>query len=108
MTQKTTTLTAAETVGIVEQEILYLDPDVEALLADVDDILRAVQALIRRPPALLLTGFGFAQPRHSVGSGSEHVRTRHGPARPIRAVQRGPPKGILAEDFPNTASKSSE
>jgi hypothetical protein len=92
MTQINTLAPATgDTIGSPETEILYLDPDTAALFAEVDAILCAALAPVRRPPAPPATGRALVEARSAALSGDGLVRPRRGPARPVRAVERGPP-----------------
>jgi hypothetical protein len=55
-------LAASETIGSLEFEILDLDPDVTALMAEVDAILCAALTLARRPPAPPVAGSDISRP----------------------------------------------
>jgi len=83
--------TTSDTIGSPETEILYLDPDTAALMAEVDAILCAALAPSRRPPMPPATERALVEGRSAALVGDALVRPRHGPARPVRAVQRGPP-----------------
>lgn len=83
--------TTSGTIGTVEPEILYLDPDIAALIAEVDAILCAALTPTRQPPAPPATGCAVIEPRLAGRSSGALVRPRSGPAQPVRAVQRGPP-----------------
>jgi hypothetical protein len=48
--------TTSDTIGTVEPEILHLDPDTAALIAEVDAILSAALTPARRRPAPPATG----------------------------------------------------
>jgi hypothetical protein len=80
-----------DTIGSPETEILYLDPDTAALIAEVDAILCAALTPARRPPAPPATGCALVEPRSAGRSSGALVRPRRGPVQPVRAVQRGPP-----------------
>ena len=79
------------TIGGLEFEILALDPDVAALIAEVDAILCAALTPARRPPAPPTTGCALVEPRPAGRTWGALVRPRPGPVQPVRAVQRGPP-----------------
>lgn len=83
--------TTNDTVGNPETEILYLDPDIATLFAEVDAILCAALAPARWPPAPPATGCALVGPRSAGRSCGALVRPRRGPVQPVRAVQRGPP-----------------
>ncbi len=53
---------ASDTIGGLEFEILDLDPDVAALIAEVDAILCAALTPARRPPTPPVTGCTFVRP----------------------------------------------
>jgi hypothetical protein len=82
---------ASDTTGSPETEILYLDPDIAALIAEVDAILCAALAPARRLPAPPVTGCALVEPRSAGWSCGALVRPRRGPVQPVWAVQRGPP-----------------
>ena len=79
------------TIATIEPEILYLDPDIAALFAEVDAILCAALDPARCPPAPPATGRAVIRPRSAGRSWVVLVRPRPGPIHPIRAVQRSPP-----------------
>ena len=81
----------SDTIDSPESEILYLDPDVTALIAEVDAILCAALTPTRQPPAPPATGCAVIEPRLAGRSSGALVRPRSGPVQPVRAVQRGPP-----------------
>jgi hypothetical protein len=83
--------TTSDTIGTVEPEILHLDPDTAALIAEVDAILCAALTPARRPPAPPATGCALVGPRSCGRSCGALVRPRRGPVHPVWAVQRGPP-----------------
>jgi hypothetical protein len=83
--------TTSDAVGAVEPEILHLDPDIAALIAEVDAILSATRTPARRPPAPPATGCALVGPRSAGRSFGAPVRPRRGPVHPVWAVQRGPP-----------------
>ncbi|SPM40593.1 hypothetical protein MAH_1612 [Mycobacterium numidiamassiliense] len=93
MMQINTVVAAARTdaIGNMESEILYLDPDIAALFAEVDDILRAALDAAHCPPAPLVTGCVRMGPPAAGRSWCAIVRPRGGPVHPVRAVQRSPP-----------------
>lgn len=71
-----------------------LEPEVIALFAEVDAILRAAAARLirrRRPPAPPVTGCARLEPRSAGRSWQESVARWRTPAYPVRAVQRSPP-----------------
>lgn len=81
-----------DSVGVLEPEILYLDPDTAALIAEVDAILCAALAPARRSPAPPDAARALVR-RQSAGGpcGAAQVRSRRGPVQSVRAVQRSPP-----------------
>ncbi len=81
----------SDTSDSPESEILYLDPDVLALIAEIDEILCAALTLDRQPLSPPATGSGAIEPRLGGRSSGAVVGVRSGPAQPVRAVQRGPP-----------------
>lgn len=81
----------SDTIDSPESEILYLDPDVAPLIAEVDAILCAALTPARQPPAPPATGCAVIEPRLAGRSRGALFRPRSGPVRPVRAVQRGPP-----------------
>ncbi len=92
MTQLDTAAPATgDTIGSLETEILYLDPDIAALIADVDAILCAALTPARQQPAPPATGWAVLEPRSAGRSSGALVRPRSGPVQPVRAVQRSPP-----------------
>ncbi len=82
---------SGDTIVSVEPEFMYLDPDVAAMIAEVDAILHAALASARRPPAPPATACALVGPRPAARSCGARVRPRRGPVHPVRAVQRGPP-----------------
>jgi hypothetical protein len=93
MTQISTVAAPAtgDTIDSLETEILYLDPDTAALMAEVDAILCAALARARRPPTPPATERALVEGRSAALVGDALVRPWHRPARRVRAVQRGPP-----------------
>jgi hypothetical protein len=93
MTQPSTVAepTTSDAIGAVEPEILHLDPDIAALIAEVDAILSSTRTPARRPPAPPATGCALVGPRSAGRSFDARVRPRRGPVHPVWAVQRGPP-----------------
>jgi hypothetical protein len=87
----TAALATSGTIDSPESEILYLDPDVAALIFEVDAILCAALTPTRQPPAPPATGCAVIEPRLAGRSSGALVRPRSGPVQPVRAVQRGPP-----------------
>jgi hypothetical protein len=81
----------SDPIGSAEPEILYLDPDIAALFAEVDAILCAALSPARCPPAPPATGCALTRPRSAGRSCGVTVRPRSGPVHPVRAVQRSPP-----------------
>ncbi|BBZ45406.1 hypothetical protein [Mycobacterium parmense] len=91
---------AAACVDTAESEILNLDPDVVALLAEIDDMLCEATQPARVAPPSPATGCALAR-RHCGGpAGGVAGRSRDLPTRPVRAVQRSPPttKPTLQKD----------
>ena len=82
---------ACGTIGSLEFEILDVDPDVAALIAEVDAILCAALTPARRPPAPLVTGSDFSMPGLLVASAVRRSALSCAPEHPVRAAQRGPP-----------------
>lgn len=79
-------------IGEPEPAIVYVDPEVAALIAEADAILCAALARLRRPPpAPPVTGRALVRPRSTGRSCEAPGRLRRGPVHPVRAVQRGPP-----------------
>jgi hypothetical protein len=62
MTGLGTAVAASGTIEILEFEILDLDPDVAALIAEVQATLCTALTPARRPPAPLVTGSDFQCP----------------------------------------------
>jgi hypothetical protein len=81
----------SDTIDSPDSEILYLDPDVAKLIAEVDAILCAALAPVRQPPAPPATGCAVIEPRLAGRSCGALLRPQSGPVQPVRAVQRGPP-----------------
>lgn len=81
----------SDTIGSAELEILYLDPDIAALFAEVDAILCEALNPARCPPAPPAIGCALPRPRSAGRSWGAPVRPRSAPVRPVRAVQRSPP-----------------
>jgi hypothetical protein len=81
----------SDTIDCPESEILYLDPDVAALIAEVDAILCAALSPARAQPAPPATGCAIIEPRSAGRSRGALFRPWSGPVQPVRAVQRGPP-----------------
>jgi hypothetical protein len=82
---------ASGTIGSLEFELLDLDPDVAALIAEVDAILYAALTSARRPSAPPVTGSDIARPGRLDGPAVRSSAPRPAPVPPVRAVQRGPP-----------------
>jgi hypothetical protein len=80
-----------DSVGVLEPEILYLDPDIAALIAEVDAILCASLTPTRRPPVPPVTGWALMRPGRLVGPALRRSALGRRPAQPVRAVQRSPP-----------------
>jgi hypothetical protein len=79
------------TIGILEFEILDLDPDVAALIAEVDAILCAALTSARRPSAPPVAGSDIARAGRLDGPAVRRSAPRPAPVHPVRAAQRGPP-----------------
>jgi hypothetical protein len=82
---------ASGTIGSLELEILDLDPDVAALIAEVDAILCAALTPARRPAAPPVAGSHIARPGRLDGRAVRRCAPRPAPVHPVRAVQRSPP-----------------
>jgi hypothetical protein len=82
---------ASGTIDGLEFEILDLDPDVAALIAEVDAISCAALTPSRRPPAPPVTGGAFVMPGRLVGPAVRWSALRRGPVHAVHAVQRSPP-----------------
>jgi hypothetical protein len=82
---------ASGTIGSLEFEILDLDPDVAALIADVEAILCATLTPARRQPAPPVTGSDFSMPGGRDGPAVRRSAPRRAPVHAVRAAQRGPP-----------------
>ena len=93
MTHISTVATPAnETIDVAEPTVLYLDPDIAALFAEVDAILRRALDPALRPPAAPATGCPPQKLRSTSGPAwGELVRSRATPFRSVWAVQRSPP-----------------
>jgi hypothetical protein len=74
-----------------ELGVLELDPDVEALIAEVDAILSAALAAIRRPHTPLAIGCALGENRPQVDREVCRCAPRGGPVRRVRALERSPP-----------------
>jgi hypothetical protein len=81
----------SDATGSPELEILDLDPDIAALIAEVDAILCAALAPVRRPPAPPVTGCALVRPGRLVGPAVRWSALGRGPVQPVHAVQRSPP-----------------
>jgi hypothetical protein len=81
---------ASESIGSLEFEILDLDPDVAALMAEVDAILCAALTTARRP-AHPVAGSDSSRPGGLDGPAICRSALRSAPVHPVRAGQRGPP-----------------
>jgi hypothetical protein len=88
----------SDTIDGPESGILCLDPDVAALIAEVDAILCAALTPARQPPAPPATGCAVIEPRSAGRSCDGLVRPRSGPVQAVRAVQRGPPNSRTARE----------
>jgi hypothetical protein len=84
-------LAASETIGSLEFEILDLDPDVTALMAEVDAILCGALTPARRPPAPPVAGSDITRSGRLDGPAVRRSAPKPAPVHPVRAVQRGPP-----------------
>jgi hypothetical protein len=82
---------ASGAIDGLEFEILALDPDVAALIAEVDAILCAALTRARRPPPPPVTGSDFSIPGRLDGPAGRRSAPRRAPVHPVRAAQRGPP-----------------
>jgi hypothetical protein len=78
-------------IEMLEFEILDLDPDVAALIAEVDAILCAALTSARRPSAPPVAGSDIVRPGRLDGPAVRRPTPRSAPVHPVRAVQRGPP-----------------
>lgn len=86
-------MATVEIAGTLKSEALYLDPDVAALIADVDAILCVAQSAARRPSVRSVTGLAFAGRTSAGRLCGAPVPHRRGPVQPVLAVQRSPPTG---------------
>lgn len=76
----------------IEWEIWFLDPDVAALIAEVDAIeCAALKGHRRQPAPPPATGLGLLRPRPVGRSCVARIRHWRAPAHHVRAVQRSPP-----------------
>jgi hypothetical protein len=82
---------ASGTIGNLDFEILDLDPDVAALIAEVEVILCAALTPACRSPAPPVTGSDFSMPGRLNGPAVRRSTPRRAPVRPVRAAQRSPP-----------------
>jgi hypothetical protein len=82
---------ASGTIGSLESEILDLDPDAAALIAEVEAILCATLTPARRPPAPPVTGSDFSMPGRLDGPAVRRPAPRRAPVHAVQAAQRGPP-----------------
>jgi hypothetical protein len=84
---------ASEAIDRPDQQALHLldDPEVAALIAEVDAILCAALTPVRCSPAPPVTGCALLGPRSAGRSCGALVPAWEGPAHRVRAVQRGPP-----------------
>jgi hypothetical protein len=79
----------------IEWEIWFQDPDVAALIAEVDAIECAALKGHRRPPAPPpATGLGLLRSRPVGRSCGARIRRWRVPAHHVRAVQRSPRTGM--------------
>lgn len=93
MTHLGTTI-AGDTIESPELEILDLAPDVVALIDEIDAILCAALAPVRRPPAPPVTGCALLSSGRLAGPVVRWSALGRRPVQPVsavRAVQRGPP-----------------
>jgi hypothetical protein len=98
--------TTEDTISGIEWEIRFLDPDVMALIAEVDAILCATPAAHRRPPAPPpVTGRALLRSRSARRSYGALIRPRRGPAHPVHAVQRSPPTRPRPRGYQHPSSK---
>lgn len=80
------------------QPVLALDdPAVACLIAEVDDILCAAEALLRQPPAPPAVGCALLGRRRAGRCFELTARPWSGPARNVSAVQRSPPQRATYE-----------
>jgi hypothetical protein len=93
MTHITTAATLAnnDTFGGSDLNVLYLDPDIAALFAEVDAILCAALDPALCPPAPPVTGCPPMRSRSTGRSRGALARRRTRPMQPVWAVQRSPP-----------------
>jgi hypothetical protein len=82
---------ASGTIGSLDFEILDLDPNVAALIGEVEAILCAALTPARRPPAPPVTGSQFSIPGRLDNPAVRRSAPRRAPVHPVRAAQRGPP-----------------
>ena len=85
--------TTSAIAGTLELDIVDLDPDVTALIADVDAILCAAltPARARRPPVPRVTGSDRPRLDRLGGPSVRPSAPRHAPGQHVQAVQRSPP-----------------
>ncbi len=92
MTHITTVVAPAiNDTSSLEPEILFLDSDVVALIAEIDAILCAAPTPARVLPAPSVSGCALAGPRSTGRSCDTPGRARRGPVSAVFAVQRSPP-----------------
>jgi hypothetical protein len=81
-----------DTISEIEWEIRFLDPDVNALIAEVDAILCAALTAHRRSLAPSpATGAARSRSRSARRTHGVLIRPWRRPAYPVRATQRSPP-----------------
>jgi hypothetical protein len=97
-----------DSVGVLEAEILYLDPDTAPLIAEVDAILCAELTPTRRPPVPPVTGCALMGPGRLVGPGLRWSALGRRPAQPVRAVQRSPPTPPQPRPTANNRGKAGD
>ena len=79
-----------------EWEIVRLDPDVQALSAEVDAIVCAALRSHRCPPAPPATGCAVIRPSSASRSSGGGTSGQRMLAQSVDATQRGPPRPALA------------
>jgi hypothetical protein len=78
--------------------VLYLDPDIAELFAEVDAILCAALEPARCLPAPPVSGCAPRRPRSTGRSWGALVRLWARPVHPVWAVQRSPPTRTTRDD----------
>jgi hypothetical protein len=81
----------SDTIGSPILEILALDPDTAALIAEVDPISCAALTATRRQLAPPVTGRAFVRTGPLVGPAVDWSALGRGPVQPVHPVQRSPP-----------------